>query len=397
MRVLIVAGTYAGDRSNPWLLDDLAREFVAAGHTVDVLSFDPTGARPKGPIVQDIDRLDAFSVGSTHVRRGAVQKLLGYVQAGIGLHVEGYRFVRRNTYDLCIYTSVASFSWGFPSRVRRAGIAKKLVLVLWDFFPIHQVEIGRIRARWLAAPLKALERLAIRRADVVALMTPANERFFRSYHRGMSAETFLLPPWSSSGTDAPFTRHEMTRFTAVFGGQLVKGRGIDTLLAAAAILQADSAPVDIIVAGDGSESGRLHDEAKRLGLTNVTFPGSMPRDEYRSMLARAHIGIAITVPGVTPPSFPSKIVEYCGLGLPVVVCVEPSSDAGDIVEQHSAGIKVLAGDARGVADAIRRLLKAHERGDFDVWRASAHVFYESELSTRRAVRRLISIESAAPA
>ena len=391
MRVLIVAGTYAGDRSNPWLLDDLAREFVATGHTVDVLSFDPTGARPKGPIVQDIDRLDAFSVGSTHTRRGAVQKLLGYVQAGIGLHVDGYRFVRRNTYDLCIYTSIASFSWGFPSRVRRAGIAKKLVLVLWDFFPIHQLQIGRINGTWLATPLKALERLAIHRADVVALMTPANERFYRTYHRGLSARTVIIPPWSSSGASAPVVQEKMKRFTAVFGGQLVRGRGIETLLAAAAILQAKNAVVDIVVAGDGSESGRLREEAKRLGLNNLSFVGTMPRDEYRSMLARAHIGIAITVPGVTPPSFPSKIVEYCGLGLPVVVCVEPSSDAGDLIEQHRAGIKVDAGDAMGVADAIWKLLRTHELGGLGPWGVAARSYYTTELSTSRAVERFAAI------
>lgn len=391
MRILVVTGTYAGAGTNPWLLDDLCAEFAHQGHEVDVIVFDPTHARDRGQIDGQPTGVKAWSVGSTRDRFGPVGKLLGYLQAGIGLHTLGMTIARETSYDLCIYTSIAAFSWGFPARIRRLGIAKRLVLVLWDFFPIHQLEIGRIRARWLAAPLKALERLAIRRADVVALMTPANERFYRTYHRGLSAETILIPPWSSSGASALVAQQKMKRFTAVFGGQLVKGRGIETLLAAAAILQADNAAVDVLVAGDGSESGRLREEAKRLGLTNLTFVGAMPREEYRSLLARAHIGIAITVPGVTPPSFPSKIVEYCGLGLPVVVCVEPSSDAGDILELNGAGIKVTAGDAAGVANAIGRLLRIHELGGLGAWAMAAHTYYATELSTPRAVHRLSAI------
>lgn len=391
MRVLIVAGTYAGDGPNPWLLDDLAREFARAGHTVDVIAFDPTGARPKGPIVQNIERLSAYSVGSTKIRAGPLQKLLGYIQSGIGLHREGFRIVRGNSYDLTIYTSIASFSWGFPARVRRAGIAKKLVLILWDFFPIHQLEIGRINKNWLSVPLKAIERAAIRRADVVALMSPANERFFRVYHRGLKTDSIIIPPWSSSGMHRFDPPHKKEKFTVVFGGQLAKGRGVDTLLKAAALLQASDIQMDIVIAGEGSERVQLSADADRLNLQNVFFVGQLPRYEYRAMLATAHAGIAITVAGVTPPSFPSKIVEYCGLGLPVIVSVEPSSDAGDLVERHNAGISVSAGDVEGLAEALRTLHSSYEAGSYKSWQLNSRALYASELSTSRAVQRIAAL------
>jgi glycosyltransferase involved in cell wall biosynthesis len=356
---------------------------------VDVIVHDATKGHPRGLIPSRSPGLRAWNVGSTRNRRGPLSKFAGYLQAGFGLHTSGFRHVRDSTYDLCIYTSIAAFSWGFPSRIRRRGIAKKLVLILWDFFPIHQLEIGRIRGRVLASPLKAIERLAIRRADVVAVMTPANARFLIGYHPGLKSETTIIPPWSSSGATSDLsTLEKLPRFTVVFGGQLVKGRGLHTLLDAASLLEGTNEPIDLLIAGDGTERARLQRDAERRSLTNVTFVGSLPRDEYRAMLTRAHVGVAVTVPGVTPPSFPSKIVEYCGLGLPVIVCVEPSSDAGDIVEQNHAGIKVLAGDASGVASAIRRLFREFEGGTLDGWADAAKLLYDTELSTERAVQRL---------
>ena len=395
LKVLVVTAQYAGDGANPWLLDDLCRELALVGHEVDVIVHDPKHGRPRGIISSGSPRVHAWSVGSTKDRVGRLQKIAGYLQAGLGLHSYGFRHIRDSSYDLCIYTSIAAFSWGFPARVRRRGIARKLVLILWDFFPIHQLEIGRIHAGFFGGALKAIERLAIRRADVVALMTPANEDFFHRYHSGLRAETVIIPPWSSSGTSASHKVSEkLPRFTAVFGGQLVKGRGIETLLAAAARLQDTGEPIDIIIAGDGTERRRLEADAEQRQLANVTFVGSLLRDKYREMLAQAHIGIAITVPGVTPPSFPSKIVEYCGVGLPVVVCVEPSSDAGDIVEQHRAGIQVSAGDADGVTNAIRTLFQEHQRGKLAEWARAAADLYETELSTKRAVKKLEVVSKA---
>ncbi|WP_349899461.1 glycosyltransferase [Parafrigoribacterium soli] len=273
--------------------------------------------------------------------------------------------------------------------MRKHTIAKKLMLILWDFFPIHQLEIGRISRAWPTKPLKALERIAISRADVVALMTPANERFFRSYHPDLRSETIVIPPWSSSGSDEATERPaKFERFTVVFGGQLAKGRGVDTLLAAAALLQNTGEDIDITIAGDGTERMMLESEAERLHLKRVEFTGALPRTDYRALLQRAHVGLAITVAGVTPPSFPSKIVEYCGLGLPVVVCVEASSDAGTIVENSHAGISVPVGDAAGVANAIRTLYADFHDGIYTHWERRARRFYETKLSTNKAVERI---------
>lgn len=233
MRVLIVAGSFAGPNRQPWLLDDLAAALVRAGHLVDVLVLDATNPRPRGKASSSDARLSVFSVGTTKAPKGRIGKLASYLATGVRAHTQGFAWVRKNRYDLCFYTSIASFRMGAPGRIRRAGITKRLTLTLWDFFPVHQFKIGRVNARRLAGVMKYVERKAIEPADVVAVMTPANERFLKTYHKGVKSSTVVVPPWSDATPEltreAKVNSLAETRLRVVFGGQLALGRGVDSL------------------------------------------------------------------------------------------------------------------------------------------------------------------------
>ncbi|TFD30221.1 glycosyltransferase family 4 protein [Cryobacterium cryoconiti] len=389
MRVLIVTGHFSGEGLNPWLLDDLATAFSDAGDEVDVLVHDTKNPRAIGRNEYADSRIRLLSVGPSKIRAGSAGKLLNNVAAGWGLHNLGFRLVHDSVYDLCVYTSIGAFSWGLPARLRRKGIARRSVFVLWDFFPIHQIEIGRIRVKFLHAPMRALEARSIRNADVIAVMSPANERFLRRYHPNLKAKTIVIPPWASDALNPETFRStpKLERFTVLFGGQLVAGRGVDVLLRAWLRIQIEGRDVDLIIAGDGPARTELMLLAERIGLTNVRFVGALPRDEYRALLRSAHVGVAITVAGVTPPSFPSKIVEYCASGVPVVVCVEPASDAGTIIEAAGAGLAAAAGDVAGLAQALDALFEEHKTGTLEVRARNARLFFEEELSVTRAVGR----------
>jgi len=387
VKILLVTANFAAPGINPWLLDDLVSALADDGHDVDVVVHSPTAPRPTGLAVAERPGVRVFSVGAVVAPSSAAHKLASYLSTGIRLHTAAWKFLRGSRYDLCIYPSIATFSYGFPGRVRRAGIAKRLLFVMWDFFPVHQLEIGRIRVPGLAGPLRSIERAAISPADVLAVMSPANEAFMRGYHPQLNGEYTVIPPWASA--PAPASAPKNDRFTVMFGGQLAKGRGVDTLLLAAALLQQESPEVDVVVAGAGPDESSLRDLASRLQLTNVTFTGQLDRAAYRSQLGRVHAGIAVTVPGVSVPSFPSKIIEYCANSLPVIVSVEPTSDAGYLIEARDAGIVAPAGDERQLADAIARLASEHAAGTLHARGEAARRLFDTEFSVRVAARRMV--------
>ncbi len=394
MRILIVTGQFGGNDFDPWLLDDLATALANAGDDVDVLVSDTKHARPAGYSAYADRRIRLFSAGPKRIRNGTVGRITTHLAAGWRLHTVGFGLLRRRRYDLVISTTIAMLSWGLPARLRRTGVAKRSLLILWDFFPIHHIEIGRIKGRLLEAPLRQLEGRFIKAADFIAVMSPASERFLRAYHRGVHADIVSIAPWASD-PGAPDSFRRRPRFTVLFGGQLTAGRGVDTLLRAAHLLQNRKTAIELLVVGDGPASQELLALAGKLGLTNTEFVKRMPREAYRELLRSVHVGVAITVPGVRPPTFPSKIAEYCAAAVAVVVCVESASDAGRMVEESGAGLAVPAGDARLLAEALGELALEHAHGSLQARYQKARRFFEDTLSVTRAAETVRDIARSA--
>ncbi len=394
MRVLICTSEFSSESSNPWLWDDLANSLTAAGHSVDVVVHSPTSPRPQGQ-TRPAPGLRILSVGTVSRPVGPLAKLSSYMATAWRLHRIARPWVQASTYDLGLYSSIGVFSFGFPSRMRRAGAIRTLVFLLWDFFPVHHVEIGRIKSKWLSPLLKALERRSFAKADVVALMSEANRQYFLNYHGRVTHHTVLLPPWTSDPRQdgKPESAPPSTTtagFTAVFGGQLVRGRGVETLIHAAVELR-DRPDVRIVIAGDGSRASDLKGLATELGASNIEFAGLLQRADYRALLQRAQAGIAVTVEGVSAPTFPSKIAEYCANGLPVIVALESGSDAGELIATSGAGLAVAAGDPSALAQALTSLADDHRLNLLDQRRSAARALFESHFSADAAMKTLTQI------
>lgn len=393
MHLLVLADTYSTDGTSPWLVEDLVHALVRQGHTVDVLVKDMAVPRPRGLAPRNHPGVSIYSVGVTSEPSSRLARRTRLPLAMARLRTSGVRWARGRRYDAVVYTSIAWTKARVPKAVRRSGEPVR-VLVYWDFFPVHQREIGHFGRlpRALDPVLHRIERAAVRDADVVALMTPKNIDYFTSYFGAEGQSLVLLPPWGSDqaiGLERGVGREAAT-FTAVFGGQLTKGRGLEELAAAAKLLLTSDPEITIDVYGDGPMAAHLASRIAGDGLHNLVLRGRVARGEYAAALQNAHCGIAATVDGVTVPTFPSKIVDYASAGIPVVVASECSGDVGDWVESHGAGIAVPAGDPAALADALRSVHALwQERARWHEMAARSRACYDSELSADVAARRVI--------
>ncbi|MDQ0824666.1 glycosyltransferase involved in cell wall biosynthesis [Arthrobacter sp. B2I5] len=386
-RVLVFAGAFSTSDDDRWLLDDLVDELVSQGSQVDVLAFDNTRVRPRGVEQRKEGRVRIISVGPERLPGTAADKILSRALSAVRMYTNAYGILKRQKYDIGVFTSVAATSAGLARRLRNKNVIKRLVFIQWDFFPIHQIEIGRLPGNPITRSLRHIESFCIAKSDVIAVMSPANERFLRSYFPKYRGRTMLLPPWAGSETCGEASKSE--RFKAMFGGQLVAGRGVESILRAAVLLGQQNVPIDIIIAGDGVLRHKYESLAASLELKNVCFLGSLPRPEYRSLLRTVHVGIAATVTGVSVPAFPSKIVEYCGSGIPVVACLDPASDGGDLLLEYEAGLVIGADDSRALADALQDLETRHRAGTLESMAESASRLFRDKFSCRSAALAIL--------
>jgi len=139
---------------------------------------------------------------------------------------------------------------------------------------------------------------------------------------------------------------------ALFVGRLSPEKGAETLVRAAAI--AKDVPVRIV--GTGPEDMRLHKLATKLGADNITFVGWRSGEELKAEYARARF---VVVPSVWYEVFGLTVFEAYAAGKPVIAT--QLGGLGEIVRHDETGRLVSAGDAKGLATAMKALWNSQER------------------------------------
>ncbi len=171
----------------------------------------------------------------------------------------------------------------------------------------------------------------------------------RIIYNGIDLEAFEPAPGTEKKRQQFAAQEEKIIF---FVGRLVREKGVDTLLDAAAILQSQNIPLKFIIAGKGPEGDYLRHKAVELGLQErVAFTGYIS-DEERNLIY--HLADAAVFPSLYEP-FGIVALEAMAAKTPVLV-----SDVGgfdEIVEHDVDGLKFYAGDASSLATQLLRLFQ----------------------------------------
>ena len=137
-------------------------------------------------------------------------------------------------------------------------------------------------------------------------------------------------------------------FQAMFAGRLAGEKGVAVLLEAWRDANLDEAA--LILAGDGPTRARV------VAATDVHAIGRLAPPELRNFYAGSDV---VVVPSVPTRDFlePWGLVvnEAFDQGVPVIATTAVGAAAGGLVQHERTGLVVPAGDARALADALRRL------------------------------------------
>ena len=355
MRFLMVAMQFPVEPGQSYLTTELADALVAAGHEVEVLHLDWSAA-PGGPT------RTFFTDSGVRVVRSAPRALGGpallrnaskFVLSGRHAARVAWRNFDLANFDTLIAWMPAIAIAPLLPLIRRARIRHRL-LFIWDFFPDHHREIGRMPgglpfhiARWW-------EQRQIDRFTAIVCTLPGNETYLRSQYRvGADQRVLVTPVWADTMPLPPVDRAAVRRQydlpadapIAAFGGQLVEGRGFDQMLGAAEAGRAAGSPLRYLFVGDGRLAPMIRDRAAV--TANVLYRPPVTRADYLNLLGACDVGMVATMPGVTSFSIPSKTIDYLRAGLPVVAAVEHGSDFAAILESYCVGRAVPFGDPAG--------------------------------------------------
>jgi len=353
MRFLMVCMQFPTGAGQSYMTTELADALTVAGHEVEVLHLD-WSAQVGGPTeefktergVRVIRCAPRAISGLGRLARDASKFVLS------GAHAAG---IVQSYFDLTRFDAVIAWMPAIAIAplvplFRRAGIRRRL-LFIWDFFPDHHREIGRIPGGLPYRVARAWEQRLLAQFTAIICTLPGNAGYLRQNYRVAPEQRVLLTPiWSDTSTRLPVDRVEIRaqhrlpkdQPIAVFGGQLVEGRGFEQMLAAADAAQADGSPLLFLFVGDGRLAPMLRARAE--AQANVAYLSPLSREAYLDLLGACDVGMVATVPGVSSFSIPTKTIDYLRAGLPVVAAVEHGSDFVSILERYGVGTAVRFND-----------------------------------------------------
>jgi glycosyltransferase involved in cell wall biosynthesis len=350
-------------------LNEMSREWAAAGHDVTVVTGFPN--HPRGVLAPE-DRGIRFRrerLGDVEVWRnwlyatpneGFLKKTLAHLSFALSVFLFSGR--RLSQFDVMIVSSPTFFVVATTyvlSRIHRIPY----VFEVRDLWPGIFIELGVLRSRPLIRILEAVEMFLYRRAARVVVVTQSfAETLVR---RGVPASQIAT---ITNGVDLerfqPAPRQTVFRAANALGDTFVVlyigAHGISQALSAvlrAAQLLAGMPDVQFVFVGDGAEKAALQERAAKMGLQNVRFLPPVDKDSVVEWYATAD---AVLVPLRDVPLFsgfvPSKIFEVMGAARPIVGSVR--GEARAILERSGGALLAEPEDAEGIAAAVSRL-----RGD----------------------------------
>ena len=352
----------------------LAREWVRAGHQVQILAADFSHVRARQPASGDptIDGI-AYRWYATPPYQGngvgRVKNILAFMRA---LWADTDRLVREFAPDAVIASSTYPMDiWPARRLARRAGA--RLVFEVHDLWPLSPIELSGMSPWHPFALLCAVaERAAYRDADVVISMLPKVHEHMAA--RGLDLRRLHIVPNGISldewqGVAAPLNE-DLARILAAarladrtvvgYAGSMGLPNALDTLLDAAALLRGQA--LQFVLVGSGHEQARLARRVVNEGLDQVSFLPPIAKAQIPAFLAAvdiAYIGwqrVPIYRFGIAP----NKLMDYMMAGCAVLHSVAAGNDP---VAEAGAGLTVAPQWPAAVADGLRQLaaLPAEER------------------------------------
>lgn len=366
MRILFFADNFPPERNAAATrVYERAVYWVKWGHDVTVIASAPNF--PEGKLfagyknryrVETIDGIRVVRV-PTYItaNEGTITRLLDFVSYMISGTIAALFQKRPDVVTATSPQFFAAVAGWMTGALRR----RPFVFELGDLWPATITGLGAMKRNFAIRMMEKLELFLYRRSSHIVSLTNAFKQ--NLVERNIPAEKITVV---INGVDlqryAPRPKDEALarewgldgKFVAGYIGTHGLSHALENVVHTANVMR-DDPSVQFLFVGAGASRQTLIDEAKKLGLTNVTFIPAQPKEIIGSFWSLCDVALVhLKNSEVFTTVIPSKIFEAMGMGLPIIMA-GPPNEGSAIVEREGAGLTVPAEDPQALANAIRRM------------------------------------------
>jgi len=393
MRVLILHMRFHPDLTGTGpLVTDLATDLVNLGNEVTVVTSMPHYGCQEVPPEYRGRLLHRSNFNGVDLWRTFVyvppdpsgfQRSINYLSYTF-MSVVGGLMAEKPDVILCINPPITvGFSGWLLSLARRAP----MVFNVQDVWPDCLVIIDQLRSPTLIRIFKYLEKFIYRNSACVTVLSEGmKENLMR---KGVPAEKIMvIPNWANVETIRPVERENGFReahglsghFVVMFAGNLGFIAMLDKVLKAAKLLE-DEPHIQFLIIGEGNAKPGLVSRANDLGLQNVRFLPTQPKEVLPEMLGAADLSLVTLNRHLGQLNVPSKTYSIMASARPVLASVQEDSEIARVIKVADCGWGAPPEDPYSLAQAIRSLARQPEI--LKLYGANGRRYVEEHLNRRR--------------
>lgn len=361
MRILLIHRYFWPD-TPPYasMLRAIARQLVADGHEVEVLTSQPSYKSDHSiPQQPSLESLDGFTIRRLALlpERGKhiVWRLLNtlYFPLRIVLHC-----LMHKHYGAIMASTAPPVLTGFAAALSARLTNAHFIYHCMDIHP----EIGRISGEFrnptLFRTLQRMDEWSCRQAARVVVLSDDMAAALRQRPEAgipniLVINNFSLPTFDHKSEQESVLEKSPEICRILFAGNIGRFQGLEAFIDAMAHL-AHRKDVELVFLGEGSALPGLQ---KRAATDNrIKFVPHQAINIAKAWMRSADLGIVSLSPGIYRYAFPSKTMTYLEEGLPLLTAVEQDSELARFVTNHQIGIVVTPNDPGRMAAEIEKLL-----------------------------------------
>jgi glycosyltransferase involved in cell wall biosynthesis len=340
------------------MLRAIAEHAAAQGHEVEVFASQPSyGEHGRAAPSERMGGIAIRRVGVFRERKGnPLARGLNVVIycAHLFLHV------LRSRPDVVTAATFPPVIAGWTGSLAAKLTGAKFIYHLQDVHPEVSVYSGGVLGRGI--PLKLLrwmDNQTLRRAAAIVVLSEDMADTVR--RRGIAGNlpihtinNFLLPSFDRAGKAPAALVKPSQKRRFIFAGNLGKFQNLDLLVEGVAACLERHPRAELLLLGEGEAKAGL--EMRWGDHPQVRFGPFLPFAQAKELIAGADVGLVSLTRNIYRVSYPSKVLTYIGLGLPMLALLEPESQLAREIEQNGLGAVPAAATVPAVADAAERLL-----------------------------------------
>ena len=393
MKVLFLTMSKINSFSDRGIYTDLLRKFYDEGH--DVFAVCPSERREKKKTeVRKEKQGTLLNVQTLNLQKTNV------VEKGFGTLAIEYQFlsaIRKHfsdvKFDVVIYSTPPITFSKVINFIKKRDKAYSYLL-LKDIFPQNAVDMNMLKENGLLHKMFVKkEQKLYTISDTIGCMSEANKKFILQHNPSISAGKVEVNPntiepsvfnQSIEDKEAIKLKYKLpiNKKIFVYGGNLGKPQGIDFLLET--IAENKNNDVFFLIVGSGTEYNRTEKWFLNNKPENAILLAGLPKQDYDLLLHACDVGLIFLHKDFTIPNFPSRLLSYLEMKMPVIAATDSNTDIGNIIEENNCGYKVLSGDTKNMQIAIDKIISEEE--NYNKMKENAWDLLQKEYKVERSYK-----------